>query len=788
MELILIILPITITFLIALYVYFMRVSYLKVSVNESIKEPIVLKISVPANNDKKPIAAEQLLQSLHGIVRGKAKSSDHFSFEIVANTSAIYFMIVTDLRYKQFVENQIYAQYPNAQIMQIHDYAKPINKNDGGRIVQSTELTTTKDFFLPIRTYNSFEVDPLSSITSTISKLNQKDEVWIQVIARPMADQWQQGGKEYVNNRRNLTDAEGKRIALESGEGAELSQIETKNTKSGYQFVIRIVVKSMDQMQANHLMEDTLASFTQFQTAQFNSLSERIVKTTLKDRIRHFFLGKRMLEILDLPTKYNHRFLDEFEESILNTEELASIYHLPSKSIENSKINWAKSRKLDPPADIPKENARFFGVTDFRNVRIPVGIKKADRRRHMYLLGKTGTGKSMLMKNMVLGDIYDGEGVGVVDPHGDLVEEILDLIPKERMNDVVYLDPSDIENPIALNMLDVKEGESVELLADGIVSVFIKLFGNSWGPRLQYILTNTLQTLLLCQNVSLLAVNRILTDQNYRKFLLKQIDDPFIIKFWNEEFAALERNPKLIAEALSPIQNKVGRFLSSPLVRNMIGQVKSSIDLQEIMDNRKILLVNLSQGKIGEENTSLLGGMLITRLYTNAMQRAKLPESQRQDFYLYVDEFQNFATDTFVKILSEARKYALNLMVTHQFIDQLPLNIQDAIFGNVGTLMNYVVGPKDAGRLEKEYQPDLTAEDLVNLERFRMVLKLTLDGAQTKPFTAIATPPNYSPQNLSAQIKELTRKNYSSSKAEVESKLNKWAGQNYDVKGNLVRG
>jgi hypothetical protein len=771
----------------AVVIYVARRNHLRTTVNETIKQPIVLKISVPINNDKKALATEQLFQAYHGILRGTSKSQDLFSFEIVANHSGIYFIVVCEPRYKSFVENQIYAQYPSAQIMQVHDYVKTSQKHSVNQLVTGIELALRREFYLPIKTFQSFEVDPLSSITSAMSKLNQGDEVWIQIVARPIADSWQEQGKSFINARKQLTDAEGKKVALESGESQEMREIERKNSKSGFQFAIRVLSKSLDSLTAQQRLEDVQAAFSQFQTPQYNAFIIGVEKSSLFQPVKDLLLGQRMKDRIGLFEKYSLRFLDEYKGGILNIEELASVYHLPNSSVQTPNISWAKSRKIEPPLDLPTQNIRLMGVTDYRDVRVKFGIKKEDRRRHMYLLGKTGTGKSVFIKNLVYGDIQDGEGFGVVDPHGDLVEEILEMIPEHRLKDVVYLDPSDTEHPIGINMLDLKEGESRELIADGIVSVFIKLFGHSWGPRLQYILTNTILTLLHCQNVSLLAVQRILTDKNYRRFLLKQVDDPFLLKFWNEEYEQMAKNPKLITEAIAPIQNKVGRFLSSPMVRNMIGQIKSTIDLREIMDSGKILLVNLSQGKIGEENTALLGGMLITRLYTNAMQRANLPGQQRRDFYLYVDEFQNFANDTFVKILSEARKYGLNLMVTHQFIDQLPVNIQDAIFGNVGTIMNYVVGPKDAERLSKEYKPELTAEDLVNLERFSMALKLTINGAQSKTFTARVPLPNYNSLGFKEQIKAFNRQTYALDRPTVEQKLNKWATQQYNDKGNLLQ-
>jgi len=770
----------------AVYIFIARIINLKTKVTETIPDKVILRILVPIKNDKKALAAEQLFQSLHGILKGEEKSKDHFSFEIQSTAQGIFFIVVCSQRYRGFIENQIYAQYPDAQITPIHDYAE-LRQN---KYYMGAEVILAREFFLPIRTFNSFEVDPLASITGAVSGLNGDNEVWIQVLTRPIDNKWQKEGKKYIEELKKK----------EGNSEISVSDIERKSDKVGFQFMIRIVATGSDKVICEQVLEDIEASFKQFQTAQQNSLIKRKIKkkdplTSLRDKIVKKLIGERMGDKLNVVHKFHHRYLDERETNIINTEELASIYHLPHESVKTPNIAWAKSRKLEYPLNVPifnqnlstQENPRVFGVTDYRNVHIPFGVKKMDRRRHMYLLGKTGTGKSTLLKNMIIGDILDGNGLAVLDPHGDLVEEILDIIPEHRIKDVVYLDPSDIDFPIGLNMLDIKPDETKDLLADGIVNVFKKFFGDSWGPRLEYILNYSILTLLHCQNVSLLAVLRILSDKNYRKFLLKQVKDPFILKFWEEEFSSLSNNPRLLAEAIAPIQNKVGRFLGPTMIRNMIGQIKSSIDLQDIMNSGKIFLVNLSQGKIGEENSSLLGAMIVTRLYSNAMQRAKIPEDQRKDFYLYVDEFQNFATESFVKILSEARKYGLNLIVTHQYIDQIDERIQDAIFGNIGTLMNYVVGQKDAQRLEKEYAPHLTAEDLVNLDRFRLTLKLTIDGAQSPPFTAIGLKPTYTEYRLKSQIKDFCRETYAKPRETVEQKLNKWASQEYDNKGNLVQ-
>jgi len=768
--------------LVLLFLY-IRHRRLRVSVHEKLVDPVVLRIMIPHDNEKTPQAAEQMFASLYGILRGHKKSPHHFSLEIVAGAYGIFFLACINKRYQQFLEGQIYAQYPTAQIKEVPDYAGNLLNNSKAQV--GVEIGLAKDFFLPIKTFVSFDVDPLASITSAIGKLEGDQEVFIQFVVRPIASDWQKIGRDFVNKRKGQMDSEGKKLQLEAGETSELKEVETKSSKLGFQFLIRIVTQANDKFVAETLLEDVEASFKQFQTGQYNSLS---VRSNGPNPLVALVFGKRDQDSLPLRLKYLYRLLDENATDIINIEELASLYHLPNRTVEVSRIAWSKSKKLPYPMDLPgkADDVRLIGVTDYRNLHFPYGIKDVDRRRHMYILGKTGTGKSTLLKNMIMGDIYAGKGVGVIDPHGDLIDQILDLIPESRLADVVLLDPSDVEFPIGLNILKLKEGEEKDIVADGIVEIFKKFF-DSWGPRLQYILTNAIVTLLQVQNVSLLAINRLLEDRNYRKFVLKQIKDPILLKFWEREYEEMSRNPKLLSETLSPIQNKVGRFVSASIVRNIVGQVKSTVDLETVMNEGKIFLVNLSQGKVGEENSALLGGMLITRLYTNAMQRARIPESQRRDFYLYVDEFQNFATTSFVKILSEARKYGLNLVVAHQYVDQLMPEVRDAIFGNIGTILNYVVGPKDASYLEKEYKPQLAAEDLINLPKYHFVNKITVDGSQTAPFTGRSLPPSWVEQNLKQQIINHSRQKYGAPKATIEDKINRWAESVYDDKGNLVQ-
>lgn len=385
---------------------------------------------------------------------------------------------------------------------------------------------------------------------------------------------------------------------------------------------------------------------------------------------------------------------------------------------------------------------------------------------------------------MVISDILAGEGVGVVDPHGEMVEDLLNFIPSRRVEDVVYLDPSDTEYPVGFNMLELKDMAQRDLIADGVVEVFKKHFEYSWGPRLEYLLHNTILTILEVQGTTLLAIQRLLVDKNFRKFIVKQVKDPVLLRFWNEEYASMSTNSRLVTEAVAPIQNKVGRFLSSATIRNIVGQVTSTIDLGDIMNNQKILLVNLSQGRLGEESSALLGGMIVTRLQSTAMERVNIPEDERKDFFLYVDEFQNYATDSFAKILSEARKYRLCLHLTHQYIDQLPENVRHAIFGNAGTISSFVVGPSDAPTMAQQFAPIFTEDDLVAMDRHAMYMKLSIDGRISQPFSARSLDLRYQRGGYKETVIRASRERYGRSREVVEDKIRRWAQQEYSEKGN----
>lgn len=416
----------------------------------------------------------------------------------------------------------------------------------------------------------------------------------------------------------------------------------------------------------------------------------------------------------------------------------------------------------------------YFGKTNFRNQLRKFGLKTDDRRRHVYVIGKTGMGKTTLLENMILADIYAGHGCCYVDPHGDVAEKLVDFIPSWRINDVVYFNPSDVDSPIGFNILEAVDASMKHLVASSLMSVFKKIWENVWSARMEYILNNTILALLDTPGSTLLGVNRMLSDKAYRLDIVKNIQDPIVKQFWVQEFAAYDA--KFATEAVAPIQNKIGQFISSSIIRNIVAQAKSTINLREIMDNQKILIINLSKGRVGEDAMRLLGGMLITKLQISAMERVNVPEAEREDFYLYVDEFQNFAVESFASILSEARKYRLNLIMAHQYIMQLSEEVRDAVFGNVGTIITFRVGSPDAVFMENEFMPRFTPEDIINLPKTGVYLKLMIDGVTSQPFSAVTLPPIAQRTASAPRVLQQSRERYGGSRSLIEERVAVWSG------------
>jgi len=771
-------------------------------------ENIVLRIRVPKENEKDALAAEQMFSSLHGLLRLTPESQEHLSFEIAASSRGISFYAVCPRHLKDFVESQVYAQYPNAELTEVPDYTLGDQKEDrdtGNQVfVERSLLILSKPNFFPIRTFKEFEVDPLSAITGSVSKLHENEKVWMQILIRPIPDVWQEEGHAYVTVVRTGTSpvtvgfgdlkktlvAELKSLPqsflkaifspgtpyplpergvlpgrISSGDDLAVKSIELKLSKLGFETVIRVAVFGETKEQSEGRLRGVLASFKQFSTANLNSFLP--ISSSAGDR--------------DFVNLYARRVFDENNAYILTTEELASLYHLPSVSVETPAISWTPTKKGEPPLNLPTEDCTYLGKTSFRESLIKFGIKREDRTRHLYVVGKTGSGKTTLFKNMIIQDMRNGEGLSVLDPHGDLIEEMLDYVPHDRLEDVIVLDPSDAEFPVSLNMLEITDPSQKNLMASGLVDAFKKHFIESWGPRLEYILNNAILTLLEVPRTTLMGLTRLLIDDNYQKYIVYKIKDPVIKSFWEKEFREMKSNQKLITEAIAPIQNKVGRFLASSTIRSIVGQAKSTINLEDIMNKGKILFINLSKGKIGEDNSNLLGSLIISRLQFTAMQRVNIPEKDRRDFYVYADEFQNFASDSFASILSEARKYRLCLNLTHQYTAQLPKPMLEAVFGNVGTMVAFALGAPDAKVLTLEFAPTFSDVDLISLERHHVYIKLMIDGMTSAPFSAVTLPIGDTPTHNREKAMILSRQKYGVDAGLVDERIKRWTEREFSL-------
>ncbi len=649
---------------------------------------------------------------------------DFFSFEIFYLNNLIYFYIVSPLVKKTLVQSLILSSYPQAKIITTTD---PLDILLKYKTYAFGELNLAGGYYYPIKTYLDFKnTDSLAPVLGFLSKQSADLGFLFQIVLAPSYFDWQTNLLK--GSTKQEYDDQMQRYVQNPSKGLMVK----KASSPGCRVALRILVSSRSGNlgMISRGLNDFVGTFGSFALGGGNSFVFK----------QPSFFKESFLKRIKL------RELSVFENKsqILNSQELAALWHLPGKNLSGIKnITWGKTLKGEPPENLPvasekKDDINFFAKTEFKNKEQIFGIKTPDRRKHIYIIGKTGAGKSTLIANMAIDDIRRDRGLGIIDPHGDLSEIILDYIPKRRINDVVYLEPFDPKRVFGLNVLEVKNKQQKDLVASGIVSIFRKLYKDSWGPRLEYILRNVILTLLEIENATLVDVLPLLSKKEFRSQVVKKLSDPVMKSFWEFEFNKMP--DRLRAEAVSPIQNKVGQFVSSKMIRNIIGSAKSTINLQEIMDSGKILILNLSQGKLGEDNASLLGAMIITQIQLAAMNRSFQREEERKDFFLYVDEFQNFATTSFVKILSEARKYRLSLTMANQYIDQIEESVRKAIFGNVGTLISFVVGSNDAYYLSKEFGGVYSPDDLVNLGKYEIVLKLSIDGMTSTPFPAKTVP------------------------------------------------
>ncbi len=655
-----------------------------------------------------------------------------YAFEIYLLSQQIYFYVATPVGTETLIQSLISSSYPTSALKKTTDPLLLVFKSKN---IAVGEVALNSYYYLPTKTYFDFkDVDPLSALVGFLAKQPAGVSMAVQILITPASFPWQDNAVEQT--RHMVYDAAADRYTQNP---QKLLILKKASFQGGHVGIRLIVGSSQPAIHPFPYLQNLAGTFGSFSLGDGNQ-----------------YVFRRPLIFKDwLINKIKNRKLRFFERrfQVLNAQELATIWHPPGYLLAGIKnIAWGKTLKGEPPENLPiayprqsvsdpresNKDINFFAKTEFKNKETIFGIKTEDRRKHVYLIGKTGAGKSTLIANMAIDDIRKDRGIGIIDPHGDLSETILDYIPKRRINDVVYLEPFDIERPFALNVLEVKNNQQKDLVASGIVSIFAKLYKDSWGPRLEYILRNVVLTLLETPGATLVDILNLLAQPDYRKKVVHQLKDPVLKNFWVKEFAKMP--DRLKAEAVSPIQNKVGQFVTSRMIRNILGKPKSTIDLEQIMNEGKILILNLSQGKLGEDSAALLGAMIITQIQLAAMNRSFVKEEARKDFFLYVDEFQNFATTSFIKILSEARKYRLSLTLANQYIDQLDEPIQKAIFGNVGTLISFVVGAKDAYILSKEFGELYEENDLVALGKYEIVLKLSIDGMTSMPFPAKTLP------------------------------------------------
>ncbi|MEK7534553.1 MAG: type IV secretion system DNA-binding domain-containing protein [Patescibacteria group bacterium] len=732
---------------------------------------VLLQVAVSRDNETKIDAAEQLFSSLASIGKGGLlKLGPHLSFEIVGMPGDIRFYVHVPQKLQDLVEKQINGAYPEAEILVVDSRHR---RNEGSVIgneynifskvgkVAFASLKLKGQNYMPIKVYKDLPVDPLSSITSVLAKMTEDEGAAIQILVTPVDSKWQKAGKAYIATTKKMEA--NPETAKYAQDAKEIEAIENKISKPGFNVVIRIVVSSSTKESANVHLENIINAFSQFNGLNSFTKNRNLFKAMFTNDFIYRYLPMRG------------------QTSVLTNEELATIFHFPNKSVSTPNIFWITAKRAPAPAQIPTSGL-YLGKSTYRGLVKPVYMEIDDRRRHMYIIGKTGTGKSEFLKDMIMQDIRRGMGLAVIDPHGDLIEDILPLVPPQRAEDVIFFDPSDTKRPMGFNMLDAQTEEQKHYVVTSIIGLMYKLFDPNKtgiiGPRFEHAIRNAMLTVMYEKGSTFVEVVRALTDSSFVQELLPKVEDPIVRRYWTDQIAQTSDFHK--SEVLDYIVSKFGRFVTNKNIRNIIGQSESAFNFRRVMDEGKILLVNLSKGKIGEENSNFLGLVLVPKILIAAMSRQDIPKEDRRDFFLYVDEFQNFATPDFAQILSEARKYKLNLIVANQFIGQMEEDVKNAIFGNVGSVVSFRVGVTDANYLQHEFQPVFTEADLINVEKFNTYVKTIVSGEPVSPFSmdltrdltrekAMANP------RMAELIRELSRLKYGRDVAAVEAEIAKRA-------------
>jgi len=771
------------------------------------KEWVMLKVMVPKDKHAEEDDQRKNFQEMLGVIEpfyaslnsifdssisAKLRGQLHISLEIVAKKGLIFFYVGCPKSLSETVMRNLQSQYSHAEVSVDTNYSIFPNKP---LAVDMLGLNLIRRYIFPLKTYKVLEEDPLNAITNSLSKLTDTESAGVQILVRPTNGVWRvnveraayniQHGKSrisysnsnavrasetffnFIGTALSSVKSSGKdekseyydpsNPKLTPMQEAQVKLLGEKAAKMGFDCQIRIVAVAETKDAARQITKNVASAFSQLNSPDSNGLTEVIP-------------ANKAPEIAN----YVYRMFGPGPKLILNTEELASMYHFPNRYVDTPNISWLLARKEAPPANLPSEGT-IIGKSVYRGQEKLVRIKLADRLRHVYTIGQTGVGKTVLAQNMVLQDIIDGHGVCYLDPNGDAAEWILNHIPKERADDVIYFNPADKERPFGLNMLEWKTPDQRDFLVQESLQIFQKLFDPNQtgmvGPQFEHWMRNAALTLMAHPDGgTIIDIPRIFTDPEFEKDRVKYVTDPVVRSFWEKQMAKTADFHK--SEMLNYFTSKFGRFMTNDMIRNIIGQTKSSFDFREVMDGKKILICNLSKGMIGEINAFLLGMIIVSKIAMGAFSRQDVPENDRIPFFLYVDEFQNFITDVFATILSESRKYKLGLYITHQYIEQLDEKIRGAVFGNAGTLCAFRIGAADSEVIAKYFDP-LKADDLTTVDKYTMYGRLLIDGAPTRPFNIQTIWPEDYEGNpkLGASIKELSRLKYGRPKEIVEEEI-----------------
>ncbi len=722
------------------------------------------QVIVPQGDDVKK--KEKLFQDLLVNLQNTVKNVP-ISLEILGYEQYTYFFLAVPDKLFETIEGLLYSTYPDCEIKESTDYVDAYNPEKHG--IAGVRIKMKFGDVYPFKYYDEFDEDAQSRLFSVISKIEGGEQVWCQLVINPQEESAMYHLKRRINlwwNRIKKIFSIRDRVRAKDEKGVikvrqELAMDKAKSEP--FLVTLRLACISKNNALAKQKLLAVINSYYQFNKTDIQEFKTSNIKSV-------GFLQNYKKRKLVNPT-------------YMAPKEISTLYHLPNPD-HVSHVVHVLARKAEPPQDLPKKgepNISLFGETNYHNNKEVFGIKRKDRSRHLYTVGKSGSGKSKFMELLIKEDLEAGKGVGVLDPHGDLVDNIMEFIPKDRVKDVVYFDPADVNFPISFNPMENVEEEYKMQVTIGFIQIFKKLFGSNWTDRLEHVLRYTVLALLDSPNTTVLSILKMLTDKNYRQNIVSRIKDNVVKNFWVSEFAGWSE--KFDAEAITPLLNKVGQFVSTNMIRNIIGQPTNKFDIRDVMDNEKILLMKVSKGLLGEENSGLLGSMIITKLYQAAMSRADMKEEQRKHFYFYVDEFQNFATETFGEILSEARKYRLNLTIAHQYMGQVSPYIQKTIFGNVGSIVSFRVGADDASSLAEEYTPVFKERDIINLGVREFYCKMSVDGEIREAFSGRTLTVPSVKEHFVPEIIQQSREKYCNPKSEVEEMLNKWdeAGEFEDL-------